>query len=98
MMMAYGLIGKLTAMQGERETLLSILLEAATAMEQEAACEAYRVSASLDDAIIVYEVWASADAHQQSLALPATKQLINQAKPILAGVERIATFEPKGKH
>ncbi|MCT4784376.1 MULTISPECIES: putative quinol monooxygenase [Exiguobacterium] len=97
--MAYGLIGKLTAIQGERETLLSILLEAAEAMEQEAACEAYRVSASLDDdAIIVYEVWESSEAHQQSLMLPATKQLINQAKPILTGVERIATFEPKGKH
>lgn len=97
--MAYGIIGKLTAMQGERETLLSILLEAATAMEQEAACEAYRVSVSLDDgAIIVYEVWASEDAHQQSLALPVTKRLIDQAKPILASVERLVTFEPKGKH
>ena len=97
--MAYGMIGKLTAMQGERETLLAILLEAATSMEQEAGCEAYRVSVSLDDdAIIVYEVWASEAAHQQSLALPVTRRLIDQAKPILAGVERVATFEPKGKH
>ncbi|MFN4214080.1 putative quinol monooxygenase [Exiguobacterium sp.] len=97
--MAYGMIGKLTAIQGERETLLAILLEAATAMEQEAGCEAYRVSVSLDDdAIVVYEVWASEAAHQQSLALPVTRRLIDQAKPILASVEQMVTFEPKGTY
>ncbi|MCC5893280.1 hypothetical protein [Exiguobacterium sp.] len=59
---------------------------------------AYRVSVSLDDdSIVVYEVWASEDAHQKSLTLPATQQLIGRAKPIMAGVERLVTFEPRGR-
>ena len=97
--MSYGLIGKLTAIPGERDTLLAILLEAATAMEQEATCAVYQVAASLDDdSIVVYEVWASEDAHRQSLSLETTKTLIEQAKPVLAKVERLAVFEPRGRH
>ena len=97
MKMSYGLIGKLTAVPGEREILLAILLEAAEAMEQDASCEAYRVNVSLDDdSIVVYEVWKSEDAHQQSLSLETTKTLIERAKPVLAKIERLAVFEPRG--
>ncbi|WP_233004499.1 MULTISPECIES: putative quinol monooxygenase [Exiguobacterium] len=94
--MSYGLIGKLTAVPGERETLLAILLEAATAMEQEPTCAAYRVNVSLDDeSIVVYEVWESMEAHQQSLSLETTQTLIGKARPILANIERLAVFEPR---
>lgn len=94
--MSYGLIGKLTAVPGERETLLAILLEAATAMEQEPTCAAYRVNVSLDDeSLVVYEVWESMEAHQQSLSLETTQTLIGKAKPILANIERLAVFEPR---
>lgn len=94
--MSYGLIGKLTAVPGERETLLAILLEAATAMEQEPTCVAYRVNVSLDDeSIVVYEVWESMEAHKQSLSLETTQTLIGKAKPILANIERLAVFEPR---
>ncbi|TCI57204.1 antibiotic biosynthesis monooxygenase [Exiguobacterium sp. SH1S21] len=97
--MSYGLIGKLTAVPGERETLLAILLGASEAMQQEVSCETYEVSVSLDDdAIVVYEVWASQAAHQQSLSLETTKTLIERARPILANIERLAVFEPRGKH
>lgn len=94
--MSYGLIGKLTAVPGERETLLAILLEAATAMEQEPTCAAYRVNVSLDDeSIVVYEVWESMEAHQQSLSFETTQTLIGKARPILANIERLAVFEPR---
>lgn len=94
--MSYGLIGKLTAVPGERETLLAILLEAATAMEQEPTCAAYRVNVSLDDeSIVVYEVWESMEAHQQSLSLETTQTLIGKVRPILANIERLAVFEPR---
>ena len=97
--MSYGLIGKLTAVPGERETLLAILLEAATAMEQEPTCAAYRVNVSLDDeSIVVYEVWASMEAHQQSLSLETTQTLIGKARPILSNIERLAVFEPRDGH
>ncbi|MFC4684127.1 antibiotic biosynthesis monooxygenase [Exiguobacterium sp. s149] len=99
MNISYGLIGKLTAVPGERETLLAILLEAATAMEREPTCETYRVNVSLDDeSIVVYEVWASNEAHQQSLSLETTQTLIGKARPILANIERLAVFEPRDGH
>lgn len=96
--MSYGLIGKLTAIPGERDTLLAILLEAAEAMQQESTCEVYRVNVSLDDdSIVVYEVWESQNAHEQSISLETTKTLIERARPVLAKIERLAVFEPKGK-
>lgn len=97
--MSYGLIGKLTAVPGERETLLAILLEAAAVMEREPTCTAYRVNVSLDDeSIVVYEVWESMEAHQQSLSLETTQTLIGKARPILANIERLAVFEPRDGH
>lgn len=97
--MSYGLIGKLSAVPGERETLLAILLEAAAAMEREPTCTAYRVNVSLDDeSIVVYEVWESIEAHQQSLSLETTQTLIGKARPILANIERLAVFEPRNGH
>jgi quinol monooxygenase YgiN len=99
MNMSYGLMGKLTAVPGEREMLLAILLEAAAAMEQEPTCETYRVNVSLDDeSIVVYEVWESVEAHHQSLSLDTTQTLIGRAKPILANIERLAVFEPRSKN
>ncbi|TCI51406.1 antibiotic biosynthesis monooxygenase [Exiguobacterium sp. SH5S13] len=96
-MRPYGFFGKLTAIPGERDTLLAILLEAAEAMKQESTCAMYRVNVSLDDdSILVYEVWESVDAHQQSLSLETTKTLIERARPVLAKVERLAVFEPRG--
>ncbi|WP_214707191.1 MULTISPECIES: putative quinol monooxygenase [unclassified Exiguobacterium] len=98
-MKPYGLLGKLTAVPGEREMLLAILLEAAEAMEREATCCVYQVAASLDDeSIVVYEVWESIEAHQQSLSLETTQTLIGRAKPILANIERLAVFEPRSKN
>ena len=75
------------------------VIEAAEAMEREATCCVYQVAASLDDeSIVVYEVWESVEAHQQSLSLETTQTLIGRAKPILANLERLAVFEPRSKN
>jgi quinol monooxygenase YgiN len=94
----FGLFGKLIAKEGERNTLLEILLEAALSMESLTECELYVVNVSEEDpnAVFVYEVWSNEGAHRASLALEVTQTLILRAKPILAGMERISTLQPMG--
>jgi quinol monooxygenase YgiN len=94
----FGLFGKLIATEGNRDLLVEILLEAATSMENLADCEVYVVNISPDDrdSVFVYEVWKSESAHQNSLTLDVTQTLIQRAKPIIAGMERIKTLMPLG--
>jgi quinol monooxygenase YgiN len=94
----FGIYGKLIAKEGEREQLATILLEAAKSMESLDDCELYLVSVSPEDphSVYVYEMWSSESAHQDSLTLESTQTLIQRAKPILAGMERISTLAPKG--
>jgi quinol monooxygenase YgiN len=94
----FGIYGKLIAKEGERERLTTILLDAAESLRNLDECELYLVSVAPEDAnsVYVYEVWASESAHQGSLTLESTQTLIQQAKPILAGMERISTLVPKG--
>jgi quinol monooxygenase YgiN len=97
-MSKYGLFGKLITKEGERDTLVKILLEAAQSMENLVDCEIYLVNVSNDEpnAVFVYEVWSSESAHQDSLSLEATQTLIQRAKPIITGMERINTLMPRG--
>ncbi|KUP06305.1 antibiotic biosynthesis monooxygenase [Bacillus coahuilensis p1.1.43] len=96
-MSGYSIFGKLVAKEGELETLSSILLEAAESMKQVESCSVYIVNASKQEqAVFVFEVWENEQAHQASLSLPLTQTLIQKAKPILAGVERLAAMEALG--
>lgn len=94
----FGIYGKLTAVAGQREQLERILLEAAESLQNHDDCELYLVSVAPEDpnSVYVYEVWNSESAHQASLSLESTRTLIQQAKPILAGMERISTLVPRG--
>lgn len=94
----FGIYGKLIAKEGEREQLTSILLDAAESLQSLDDCELYLVSVAPDDphAVYVYEVWSSENAHQGSITLESTQTLIQRAKPILAGMERISTLVPRG--
>lgn len=97
-MSKFGLYGKFTVNEGNREKLVEILLEAAESMKSLAECEIYLVNVSDDEpnAVFVYEVWHNADAHQASLSLEVTQTLITRAKPLITGMERISTLEPRG--
>ncbi|WP_079480834.1 putative quinol monooxygenase [Halobacillus salinus] len=94
----FSLFGKFTVQEGERGTLVNILLEAAESMEKVEECEVYLVNVSEQepDAVYVYEVWSSEDAHQASLSIEATQTLIRRAKPIITGMERLNTLQAIG--
>lgn len=88
------------AIEGELDTLLEILLEAAAGMEKLADCEMYMVNISDSEPnsvfVYVYEVWSNENAHQASLGLEVTQKLIQRAKPFIAAIERIHTLQPIG--
>ena len=77
----HGLIGKMIAVEGEREALLAILLGSTGAMP---GCLAYVVARDPADAnaIWITEVWDSQESHRASLSLPAVKAAIAKASSI----------------
>jgi len=80
----YGLIGKMIAVPGRRDALVSVLLDGTTGMP---GCISYIVAAdSTDpDALWITEVWDSQASHQASLALPAVNAAIAKGRPLIAG-------------
>jgi quinol monooxygenase YgiN len=91
----YGLIGKMTAVAGQRDALASILVESTQAMP---GCLGYVVAIDPADAdaLWITEVWDSRASHQASLALPAVQAAITQAKPLIAGFSNRVETVPIG--
>jgi quinol monooxygenase YgiN len=94
----FSLFGRFTIQEGDRDTMVEILLEAAESMKHLDDCEIYLVSVSENEpnTVYVYEVWSDEDAHQASLKLEATQTLIRRAKPLITGMERISTLNTRG--
>lgn len=93
----YGLIGKMMAVPGQRDALIAILLEGASAMP---GCLSYVVAADPadPDALWVTEVWESEESHRASLALPAVQQAITRGRPLIAGFGERFVTAPVGGH
>jgi quinol monooxygenase YgiN len=92
----YGLIGKMLATSGNRDTLVDILAENTTKMP---GCISYIIAKDSSDAnaIWITEVWESQELHQASLSLPAVQDAIKRARPIIAGFgERFETIPVAG--
>lgn len=93
-----GLIGKMTAVPGQRDALAEILVSVSAEMP---GCLSYVVArdAADPDALWVTEVWESAEHHRASLQLPAVQAAIAEGRPLIAGFgpERFET-EPVGGH
>jgi quinol monooxygenase YgiN len=91
----HGLIGKMIAIEGQREPLLAILLEGINEMP---GCLAYVVARDPADAnaLWVTEVWDRKESHQASLALPSVKAAIEKARPLIAGFGNYVVTEPAG--
>ncbi|HEX8880114.1 MAG TPA: putative quinol monooxygenase [Candidatus Acidoferrum sp.] len=89
----YGLIAKLTAVSGKRDELIKILKEGTGSMP---GCRSYILAKDAVDenAVWVTEIWDSAASHEASLTLPAVKDSIGRAKPLVAGFERVAVTTP----
>lgn len=93
----YGLIGKMTAVAGKRDELISVLLEGVAGMP---GCLSYVVAKDPADAdaIWITEAWDSAESHKASLSLPSVKQAITRGKPLIAGFSNNTITEPVGGH
>lgn len=79
----YGLIGKMTAIEGQRDALTAILLEGLGRMP---GCLSYVVAhdPADDHAIWVTEVWTDEAAHRASLQVPEIKEAIRRGMPLIA--------------
>ena len=91
----YGLIGKMTATPGQRDTLAAILLSGTAAMP---GCLSYVVAGdpAEPDALWITEVWKSAESHRASLSLPAVQAAIAQGRPLIAGFSNRTETSPIG--
>jgi quinol monooxygenase YgiN len=93
----YGLIGSFSAVPGKRDALLEILLENVGTMP---GCLSYVVARdpANADTIWITEVWESEASHTASLALPAVKDAIGRAMPLIAGFGMHQVVDPVGGH
>ena len=76
----YGLIGKLTATPGQRDALVSILLDGVSGMP---GCLSYVVAHDPKDdtAIWITEVWDRQESHAAALTLPSVRDAIKKGTP-----------------
>ena len=93
----YGLIGKMSAVAGQRDALIAILLDGVSGMP---GCLSYVVARDPADAdaIWVTEVWDSRASHEASLSLPSVKNAIGRGKPLIAGFDQHIETVPVGGH
>ncbi|MFC3050428.1 putative quinol monooxygenase [Kordiimonas pumila] len=93
----YGLIGKITATSGQRDALIAILVAGSDALP---GCYSYIVAADAVDQDIIWvtEVWDSETSHKASLLIASVKQAIMKGRPLIAGMERVATTAPLISH
>jgi quinol monooxygenase YgiN len=79
----YGLIGKMTAVAGQRDALIAILLEGTANMP---GCLSYIVARDAVDAnaIWITEVWDSKASHDASLSLSPVRDAIARGRPLIA--------------
>jgi quinol monooxygenase YgiN len=93
----YGLIGKMSAVEGKRDELIAILIQGTGEMP---GCLSYVVASDPADAnaIWVTEVWEDEASHKASLSLPAVRGAIAKGKPLIAKFDRGVTTEPVGGH
>jgi quinol monooxygenase YgiN len=80
----YGMIGQLQSVPGERERLIELLTGSSADMP---GCISYVIAADKDDpdSIWITEIWDSAESHAASLDIPAVREAIGEARPLIAG-------------
>jgi quinol monooxygenase YgiN len=99
-MKRFGLVGSFSAQPGQGDGLADVLVQAAERLGANPECELYVISRSpVDpDAVWVAEVWTSREAHQASLEDQRVRELITQARPLIAGLgERFELLPLGGK-
>jgi quinol monooxygenase YgiN len=83
----YALFGKFKAQKGNRDELLSILLQAAKLVSTAKGCCHYIIykDPKDDDNVFVSEIWDTKQDHDNSLKIEGCKQLISKAIPLING-------------
>ena len=93
----YGLIGRMKSVTGQRDALISILLNGVSGMP---GCLSYVVAEDPADAdaIWITEVWDSEESHKASLGLPSVKDAISRGRPLIAAFDQHIETTPVGGH
>lgn len=93
----FGLIGRITATPGQRDALVSILLEGTGAMP---GCLSYIVATDPADADVIWvtEVWDSSASHRASMQIPAVQAAMRAGKPLIASFDKHIITAPVGGH
>lgn len=93
----YGLIGKISAIEGQRDALIAILLEGVAGMP---GCLSYIVAKDNADenGIWVTEVWENRESHEASLSLPSVQKAITRGRPLIEGFGERFETTPVGGH
>ena len=86
-MQRFGMHGKIMAAPGKRDDLVQLLMDGTKIVGEAPGCELYYVSVSNEepDAIWVMEIWRSKQDHDDSLKIPAIREIIAKARPLIAG-------------
>ena len=84
----YQLNSSLKAIEGKRDQLADILLEAATLLSELSECKLYVVSKDNSNPLSIWitEVWDSKEDHDNSLKSDSVKALIGKAFPLIDGM------------
>lgn len=93
----YGLIGKIKAVSGQRDALISNLIKGIADMP---GCLSYVVAQDQTDQDVVWvtEVWTSQTSHKESLSFPSVQKAIELGKPLIAGFGERFETTPIGGH
>ena len=93
----FGLIGRMTAVEGKRDELIAILVNGTNRMP---GCLSYVVAKDPADATTIWvtEVWDSVASHKASLALPTVQDAIKKGRPLIAKFDHNVVTEPVGGH
>lgn len=94
----YALFGKIQAKSGKGRELTEMLLAGTKTLERAKGCLLYLISRKPDepDAVYVMEVSESREDHQNSLKIPAVREVIKQAMPLIERVPEGITLEVLG--
>ena len=97
-MKKFAVNGKLIAIRGKRDALTEYLLSAAQKMESLDTCYCYIVGVDPEDgdAVYIFEVWENEAAHQAALQMDVFQRLIDEARPLIAGMEDFPSLQILG--
>lgn len=89
----FGQINRITAVAGKRDEVIGLVMSGSDKMP---GCCSYIVARDADnvDVIWVTKVWDSADMQAASMDIPDVKASVEQAMPMIAGFETVATTIP----